>query len=155
MLLSQLIYPFTRGWYPQIVHCSPETKEEAAYVIDLVYAEKAIFRATKHLADARALESQLHAEFYELQSNKANSLMKKADLDIGVTTLSTMWWGLYQFPTPVGILQSQKYHSHRRSLLYCQVKDKHTELTWQVAAEMELSLGNLLLLGWTDIYMTT
>ena len=64
-------------------------------MIDLVYAEKAVFRATKHLADAWALESQLHAEYYELQSLKVATLMKKADLDIGVTTLAAMQRGLY------------------------------------------------------------
>jgi hypothetical protein len=86
-------------------------------MIDLAYAEKAILKATKRLADARALESQLRAEFYELQSNKAATLMNKADLDIGITTLAAMKRGLYRFPTPVGILRSRKYRHHRRFLL--------------------------------------
>ena len=85
-------------------------------MIDLLYAEKTIFKATKCLANAQALESNLHMNFYRLQSNKAVGLMQKADLDIGIMTLAAMKWGLYHHPTPGTILHSQKYHCYHQSL---------------------------------------
>ena len=100
----------------QIVHCYPETEEEAPYMIDLVHAERSIFKATKRLADARSLESKLHAEFYAFQSNEAAALIQKADLDIGVMTLAAMKWGLYRYPSPGAILHSQKYCHHCKLL---------------------------------------
>ena len=36
----------------QIVHCNPETEHEVSYMVELLCAEKAIFKATKCLADA-------------------------------------------------------------------------------------------------------
>ena len=119
---SQLII-FYQGIYlqrvlppDQILHCNPETEEEASCMIDLLYAEKTIFKATKRLANAQALESNLHMNFYRLQSNKAVGLMQKADLDIGIATLAAMKWGLYHHPTLGAILHSQKYHRYCQSL---------------------------------------
>ena len=100
----------------QIVHCYPETEEEASYMIDLVCDERAIFKATKCLAEAWSLESKLCTEFYAFQSNKAAALMQKADLDIGVTTSAAINWGLYQYPSPGAILHSQKYCHHCKLL---------------------------------------
>ena len=73
-------------------------------MVELLHAEKAIFKATKFLADAQALESQLHANFYMLQSDKATLLMQKTDLDIGITTLAAMKHRLYKHPTPKNII---------------------------------------------------
>ena len=100
----------------QIVHCDPETEEETSYMIDLLYTEKAIFKAAKHLVDAWALESNLYMNFYRLQSNKAAGLMQKADLDFGIMTLAAMKQGLYCHPTPGVTLHSQKYHCYCQSL---------------------------------------
>ena len=82
-------------------------------MVELLCAEKAVFKATKGLADAWALESQLCANFYMLQSDKATSLMQKTDLDIGIMTLVAMKHGLYRHPTPGAILHSKKYHCYR------------------------------------------
>lgn len=95
-----------------IVHCDPETEHEVSYMVELLCAEKVIFKATKCLADAWALESQLCAKFYMLQSDKATLLMHKADLDIGIMTLVAIKHGLYRHPFPGAILHSKKYHHY-------------------------------------------
>lgn len=96
----------------QIVHCNPETEHEVSHMVELLHAEKAIFKATKCLADAQALESQLCAKFYMLQSDKATLLMHKADFDIGIMNLAAIKHGLYRHPSPGAILHSKKYHHY-------------------------------------------
>ena len=95
-------------------------------MVELLCAEKAIFKATKCLADAQALESQLHANFYMLQSDKATSLMQKTDLDIGITTLAAMKCRLYRHPTPGEILHSKNYHCYCQLMYIFMVKYTNT-----------------------------
>ena len=73
------------------------------HILDLICTDKAVFKAMKCLADARALESKLYADFYKMQSKKAALLVAQENLEISSITLTAqrrglLYWSNTQIP---------------------------------------------------------